>query len=274
MVVLPREAQLLAEVAFADQDGADPRHVVQHVGEALDPRRVLDHQNDEDFAVRRERPDIRLPVIVLLGQAPVAHGMARTVAPDAGGLVERCGFEPGIAARRDRVIGLLDRAHMRPDHAVDAEIERLLGVPLRHLAAVGRNADHRRHCRRDGTGPGDLRAAQHVLQGVAERADVPGVVLHLEDDAVVARRRESDGALDVGGGERGEGALSGFQRRDDAVEPRYFGHPGLRKVRFDGGNLAAGAAAVIRFGAVSPPRGAAAGRRRSPRAPPRRPSAP
>ena len=261
VVVLAGEAELLAEIAFADQHRADPRHVVQHVVQVLDPRRILDHQDDEDLAVRRERPHIGLSVVLLLRQPPVAHGMARSVAAHPGRLVERRVLEAGVAARSDRVIGLLDAAHMRPDHPVDAEIERLLGVPLAPFRAVGRDADHGGDRRRDGPGGGDPGAVEHVLQRIAQRADVPRVVLQFEDDAVIARRRHGDGALDVGGGEGGEGALSGFQRADDAVEPRYLRHPGLRRVCCDGGNLAAGAGRVTRPGAFATPRGAEAGRR-------------
>ena len=40
----------------------------------------LDHQNDEDLALRIERPNIGAVVIVLLGKAPIARGVPRPVA--------------------------------------------------------------------------------------------------------------------------------------------------------------------------------------------------
>ena len=95
--------------------------------------------------MRIERPDVGARIIFLLGEAPVAHRRGRAVAADAGGLVERRRLEPRIAAGRDRVAGLVDGGDVRPQHAVDAEIERLLGEPLVVLAAIRRDAHHRRH---------------------------------------------------------------------------------------------------------------------------------
>src|SRR5579885_2019478 len=48
MLILPRIAELLREVALADQDHADARHVLQNVLEIGDADRVLDHQDDQD----------------------------------------------------------------------------------------------------------------------------------------------------------------------------------------------------------------------------------
>src|SRR5215467_11529855 len=44
MLVLAREAELLAQIAFADQDQADAGYLGEDVVEVLDRQRVLDHQ--------------------------------------------------------------------------------------------------------------------------------------------------------------------------------------------------------------------------------------
>ena len=70
-------AELLAEVALADQDRADARHLREHVVEVLDaaacPRSCRMHEN---LALRVERPDVGAVVVVLLAEAPVAHRLA------------------------------------------------------------------------------------------------------------------------------------------------------------------------------------------------------
>ena len=60
VLVLARIAELLAEIAFADQDRADALHLGQHLVEVLDAAHVLDLQDAEDLAVRIERPDVGL----------------------------------------------------------------------------------------------------------------------------------------------------------------------------------------------------------------------
>src|SRR4051794_2063401 len=56
VLVLARNAELLSEIAFADQDRADALHLFQHRVEVLDPAHVLDLQDTEDLAVRIEWP--------------------------------------------------------------------------------------------------------------------------------------------------------------------------------------------------------------------------
>ncbi len=178
----------------------------------------------QDLALGGERPDVGLAVVFLLGQAPVAHRGGRAVAADAGGLVERRGREARIAARRDRVAGLVDGGDVRPQHAVDAEVERLLGEPLIVLAAIGRDAHHRRHRRGERAALHERAAIEHVLHAVAQRPRVPEIVLHLVDDAVEFRRAHRDGRLDLGLGERGEGGLAFLPGADDTIQTRKFGH--------------------------------------------------
>ena len=116
---------------------------------------------------------------------------------------------------------------MRPHDPVGAEIERLLGLPLRLLVAVRRNAHHRGDRRRHRAGLGDLAAVEHVLEASRSERDVIRAVLHLVDDAVVFRRRHGDRGLHVGRRERREGGLARFQRPDHAVQSRQFGHSSL-----------------------------------------------
>src|SRR5712692_2975787 len=60
MIVLPRNAEFLAEIAFANQDAANARNLGQHRVEVFDAARVLDLQYAENLALRVERPDIGL----------------------------------------------------------------------------------------------------------------------------------------------------------------------------------------------------------------------
>src|SRR3990172_11947846 len=83
VVVLAREAELLAEVALADEDGADAGHGLEDVRQVPDPLDILDHEDDEDLALRAQRPDVRLRVVLLLGEAPVAGGRPPAAAPAA-----------------------------------------------------------------------------------------------------------------------------------------------------------------------------------------------
>ena len=76
---------------------------------------------------------------------------------------------------------------MRPDDAVDALIEDLLGHPLAILAAIGRNAHKGRYRRRQGAGAKYLPAIEHVLQAISQSAYVIGTVLHFKHDAIIGR---------------------------------------------------------------------------------------
>src|SRR5262245_22920518 len=107
MLVLAGIAELLGEIALTNQDGADAGHLAQDVGQRLDAAGVFHHQDHEDLALGVERPHVGAIVIVLLGQAPIAHGRSRPVAADAGRLVQRRAFQARIAAGGDRVVGLL-----------------------------------------------------------------------------------------------------------------------------------------------------------------------
>jgi hypothetical protein len=60
---------------------------------------------------------------------------------------------------------------------------------------------------------GDLAAVEHVLQAIPQRPDVPRIVLHLVDDAVVLGRGHRDRGLGIGLAKRREVRLAGFQAR-------------------------------------------------------------
>src|ERR1700757_1802470 len=68
VLVLARIAELLRQIAFADQDGADARHLAENGVEVFHAARVLDLQDAEDLALRIERPDVGLLIILLLSE--------------------------------------------------------------------------------------------------------------------------------------------------------------------------------------------------------------
>jgi hypothetical protein len=113
---------------------------------------------------------------------------------------------------------------VRAHNAVDAKIERLLGLELRLLDPVGRNAHHRRHRRRDRCGLGDLAAIEHVLQAVAQCPDVPRIMFHLENDAVILGRRHCESGLGIGLTKRSERRLARFEGADHAVQTGNVSH--------------------------------------------------
>ena len=190
-----------------------------------------------------ERPGVGALVIGLLVDAPIARGGARRVAALPGRLVIGGLARPRIAAGLDRVARLLDRADMRPDDAVDADIEHLLGDELVHLAAIGRDAHERRDGRREAARLQDLRAVEHVLHAVAQLPDVVGVVLHLEHDAVIGGGADRLRRADLGRRERDKGRLAAFERADRRVEARNVGHLGSSAMvgRLDWRSAGAGA---------------------------------
>ncbi|MNC88602.1 hypothetical protein D3C83_44340 [compost metagenome] len=113
-----------------------------------------------------------------------------------------------------------DGADMRPDDAEHAAVQHLLGDPLVHLDAVGRDAHHRRHRGRDRARLDDLPPVQQVLQAVAQRGGVVGLVLHLEHHAVVAFHRDRLRRRRLGRAEAHEYVLALLEDLDDAVQPR------------------------------------------------------
>src|SRR5262249_15730115 len=96
VLVLARDAELLPEIAFSDQDAVDAFARGQHLVEVLDAAHVLDLQDDEHLAIRIERPHVGLRIIFLLRQSPVPRRTGWPVAADAGRLIILRGLEPRI----------------------------------------------------------------------------------------------------------------------------------------------------------------------------------
>src|SRR5262249_10243108 len=155
-------------------------------------------QDDEDLAFGIERPHAGALVILLLGEPPVTHGLRWTIAAQARRVVTRRALEPRVAAGRHRAVGLVHARDVRPHDPIGADVEHLLGVPLRLLAPVGWYAHHRGDDRSETCALHQLAAVEHVLQRIAERADVITVMLHLEYDAIVLGARKVDRAVDLG----------------------------------------------------------------------------
>src|SRR6202040_100405 len=60
VLVLPRIADLLREVAFADEYRTNAWHVGKKIVEIVDAARVFDLKDAENLALRIERPDVGL----------------------------------------------------------------------------------------------------------------------------------------------------------------------------------------------------------------------
>src|SRR5262249_32878134 len=143
MFVLTWITELLREIAFADQDAADARNLGQDLVQIFDALGVLHLQDDEDFTLGVERPHIRALIIFLLGKPPIAQRLGWTVAAQSRRMVMRRALETWVATGRHRAIGLVDARYVRPYDPIGADVEHLLGVPLRLLASVWRYAHHR-----------------------------------------------------------------------------------------------------------------------------------
>ena len=84
MLIVARMAELLTQIAFADQYDADAGNFFQNARQVVDGAGFFALDDDENFTVRRQRPDVGALVILLLRQSPVARGTRRRVAADAG----------------------------------------------------------------------------------------------------------------------------------------------------------------------------------------------
>src|SRR5262245_29879729 len=97
MVVLPRVAEFLGEVALPGEDDADARHLLQHLWQVANALRALDHQAAEQLALGVQGPYVGAGVVLLLGAAPVGGGALGGTAPTAERLAARTGRRPGGA---------------------------------------------------------------------------------------------------------------------------------------------------------------------------------
>src|SRR5690348_2488690 len=89
MLVIARVPELLAQITFADQHDADAGHFFQDARQVVDSPHLLALNNDEDFAIWRERPNIGALVIFLLGETPIACRTCRRIAADTRWIVKR-----------------------------------------------------------------------------------------------------------------------------------------------------------------------------------------
>src|ERR1700747_3247837 len=126
MIVIPGMTQLLAQIAFTAQHNADSRNLLENLWQIFDSSRVLTLYDNQDFPSRCQGPDIGATVVFLLRQSPIARRARGSVATNAGRIVERSVFKSRIAAGAYGIPRLLDRAHMRKNDAVNADIEHLL----------------------------------------------------------------------------------------------------------------------------------------------------
>src|SRR5262245_60296192 len=99
VIVLPRMTEILRQITLADQHHADALHCLQYPRQVVDGHDVLAHDDDENLAVRNERPHVSLLVVVLRCNPPVASGMYGLVAAHALWLVRRRFFRAGVPAR-------------------------------------------------------------------------------------------------------------------------------------------------------------------------------
>src|SRR5215471_9895991 len=224
MIVVPGMTQLLAQIAFADQHHADSRHFLKSPRQIVDATGVLTLNNDEDFSVRCEGPDIRATVVLLLRQSPIARGACGSVATNAGRIVERRFFKSRITAGTNCIPSLFHCANMRKDDSVDADIEHLLGDPLIHLAAVRWNSNHGSDFWRQRFSLDNLAPVEHGLERLTQAGKIQRRVLHFEGDAVQRRACHGDGAFSIHWSKRSEGGFAFLQGFDYAVKPRYVWH--------------------------------------------------
>ena len=140
-----------------------------------------------------------------------------------GRLVARRRLQARIAAGGDRVIGLVDRADMRPDDAVGAEIERLLGEATgssrRRWAGCARSASPPARPSRDRAIWPRLSMYCSESRSARMSQGLCSISKTMPSYLAVAHRERG---LDVGVGEGGEARLPLLERADDAVQIAEF----------------------------------------------------
>ena len=75
MVVLPRVAEILRQIAFADQHDTDAGHLFQDPRKVVDRAHLFAHDDDQDLAVRAQRPHVGLRVVLLSRRLLMSYGL-------------------------------------------------------------------------------------------------------------------------------------------------------------------------------------------------------
>src|SRR5262245_66265344 len=75
MIVIPGMTQLLAQIPLADQHHTDSRHFLENSWQIVDATGVLTLNNNEDFPVRCQGPDISATIVLLQQQTPISRGL-------------------------------------------------------------------------------------------------------------------------------------------------------------------------------------------------------
>src|SRR4249919_498432 len=71
MIVVPGMTQFLAQISFADQHHADSRNFFENSWQVVDGAGVLALNDNQNFPVRRQGPNIGATVVFLLRQSPI-----------------------------------------------------------------------------------------------------------------------------------------------------------------------------------------------------------
>ena len=68
MLVLAGKPEILRQVALADQHHADARDLAQDLAQVADGAGLLAHDDHQDLAIRRQRPDVGAGVVLRLAR--------------------------------------------------------------------------------------------------------------------------------------------------------------------------------------------------------------
>src|SRR6516225_5594704 len=80
MIILPRIAEILRQIALTNYYHTDTGHLFEHVRQVFDRPHLLAHDRDQNLALWVERPNIGARIIFLLSQPPIARRRGRRIA--------------------------------------------------------------------------------------------------------------------------------------------------------------------------------------------------
>src|ERR671935_1599495 len=102
MIVLTRIAEVLREIAFADEHHTDSGYLLQNPRQVIDRPHLFTHDDDQNLAVRHERPHVGLCVVFLRRDAPVARCVNGLIAALPLWFIRGCRLRPRVSARCNR----------------------------------------------------------------------------------------------------------------------------------------------------------------------------